>query len=85
MRDYNDLRLAIVHFLKESQIDAYDLVRVAKNLCNCGTCKFFVQHYSKDGKPVDFGHCCKGNIPKSKKPSMSNCGFWELDEEAKEG
>lgn len=56
-------------------------MRVGKELCSCGTCRFFVQHYSKEGEPLDWGHCCKGNIPKSKKPGMTTCGFWTLDEE----
>ena len=80
MIDYWEMRRRIIRFINESGISAYDLVRVSKDLCSCRTCRFFVQHYAKDGKPVDFGHCRKGNIPKAKKPNMQNCGFWELDD-----
>ena len=81
MMDYFEMRRKIIQFLNESGITPFDLMRVGKGLCCCRTCKFFVQHYSKDGIPVDFGHCVKGNTPKSKKPNMQNCGFWTLDDE----
>ena len=77
---YNDMRNAIIKFINDSGINAYDLVRIGKDLCCCRTCKFFVQHYAKDGTPVDFGHCNKGNIIKSKKPNTQSCGFWAIDE-----
>ena len=68
-------------FLKEKHMDAYDLVRIAKMLCCCGTCKFFVQHYTKDGTALDWGHCDKGNIQHSKKVSTTSCGSWDYEEE----
>lgn len=77
--DYLEIRNTIVRFLNESKISAYDLVRVGRDLCSCRTCVFFVQHYAKDGTPVDFGHCVKNNIIKPKKPNMQSCGFWTLE------
>lgn len=68
-------------FLKEKHMDAYDLVRIAKMLCCCGTCKFFTQHYTKDGTALDWGHCDKGNIQHSKKVSTTSCGSCDYEEE----
>lgn len=79
MIDYEDIRRKVLKFLHENDISAFDLCRVAKDLCNCRTCKFFVQHYSKDGQAVDFGHCIKSNIPTSKRPNTQSCGFWAFD------
>lgn len=81
MIDYFEKRKVIIDFLNGSKISAYDLVRIGKDLCCCRTCKFFIQHYTKDGNPIDFGHCVKNNIPKSKTPNMQSCGFWTLEEE----
>lgn len=78
--NYYDLRNTIVEFLNANRISAYDLVRVGRDLCCCRTCNFFVQHYSKDGKPVDFGHFVKNNTIKSVKPNTQSCGFWMLDD-----
>ena len=77
---YSDMRNAIIKFINDSGINAYDLVRIGKELCCCRTCKFFVQHYAKDGAPVDFGHCVKDNIVKSKRPNTQSCGFWTIDD-----
>lgn len=55
------------------------LVRIRKALCRCGTCKFFVQHYGKEGNLLDFGHCRKNNHISPKKPYECSCSFWELD------
>ena len=77
MISYNEAKTALVKFIKENNIDAYDVQRIAKRLCCCGKCKFFVQHYSKEGIPVDFGHCRRCNIPHCKKPSTPSCGYWE--------
>lgn len=81
MRDYIELKRLIVKFIQENNISSYDLVRVSRDLCCCKTCRFFVQHYVKDGYAVDFGHCTKNNIPIEKKPNMQSCGFWTLDKE----
>ena len=70
-------RYAVRDFLHESGMSAFDLALIAKEFCACGTCRFFTQHYTKDGQPLDWGHCYKGNIQHSKKPSTSACGFWE--------
>jgi len=75
---YLDMRKAILKFINDSGISAYDICRISKDLCCCRTCRFFVQHYAKDGKPVDFGHCIKGNVFRSKNPNMQSCGFWSL-------
>ena len=80
MQTYETIRHSIALFLKESRISAYDLVRVGKDLCACRTCKFFSQHYDKDGNSVDFGHCRKNNIPKPRRPHDNSCGFWTLEE-----
>ena len=80
MKTYDSLRQEIVTFLRESSISPYDMVRIGKDLCCCRTCKFFVQHYDKDGQSVDFGHCRKNNIPKPKRPHDGSCGFWTMEE-----
>ena len=80
-KTYENIRQEIINFLNANRVSAYDLVRVGKDLCNCRTCKFFVQHYDKDGSSVDFGHCRKNNIPKPRRPHYNSCGFWALDEE----
>lgn len=81
MKDYFELRKEILQFINKSGISAYDLCRISKDLCCCRTCKFFVQHYSKEGNPVDFGHCRKGNTPRAKSPNMQSCGFWIIEED----
>lgn len=81
---YWQMREAILKFINCSGISAYDIFRISKDLCCCRTCRFFVQHYAKDGTPVDFGHCIKGNVIKSKKPNMPSCGFWSIDDKSKE-
>lgn len=81
MKDYNEMRRLIMQFIEEHNISAYDLVRIGKDLCCCRTCDFFVQHYSKDGAPVDFGHCRRGNTIKSKQPHTQSCGFWTMAED----
>ena len=77
-------RSAVRKFLKEQKMSAFDLNKITKEFCACGTCRFYTQHYTKDGNPVDWGHCYKGNIQHSKKPSTSACGFWEDYEEEPE-
>lgn len=81
MQTYEDIRSEIVKFISENRIRPYDLIRVGKDLCRCGTCKFFVPHYSKDGSALDFGHCRKNKIPKSVRPYDNSCGFWALEED----
>ena len=78
MKSHYDIKLEIARFLEESGISSYDLMRIGKELCSCGTCADFVQHYSKDGKEIDFGHCKRGNVDKSKRPGSAVCGFWSL-------
>lgn len=80
MMDYFEGKKIVVQFLNENRITAFDLVRIAKDLCRCRTCRFFVQHYDKDGYPLDFGHCIKNNNPRPRKPNMESCGFWTIDE-----
>ena len=80
MLDYFEMRMKILEFINESGISAYDLCRIGKDLCCCRTCKFFIQHYAKNGKEVDFGHCVKNNIIKGKRPHGTSCGFWTLDD-----
>ena len=75
-RYYAD-RAEVRKFLHDSRMTAWDLQKIAKELCACGTCRFFVQHYTKLGEALDWGHCCKGNIQHSKKISTASCGFWE--------
>lgn len=79
MADYYEMRRKIVEFLNSSGLNAYDLCRIGKDLCCCRTCKYFVQHYAKDGQPVAFGHCTKSNIIRAKQPNTPSCGFWEID------
>lgn len=80
MRNYESLRREIYDFTKASHISIYDVARIAKDMCACGKCRFFVQHYDKDGLSVDFGHCRKNNIPKPKRPHDPACGFWDIEE-----
>ena len=80
MMDYEQMKSKIRRFITESGISAYDLCRISKDLCCCRTCKFFVQHYAKDGTPVDFGHCRKNNTIKSVRPHSPSCGFWSMDD-----
>ena len=70
-------RHEVVQFLKDHKMHASDLATIVKRLCCCGTCYFFVQHYTKDGEGLDWGHCRKGNVQHSKKVSTASCGFWE--------
>ena len=79
--DYYEMRNAIIKFLNESGINPYDLCRIGKDLCRCGTCKFYCQHYSKYGEPVDFGHCRKNKTIKATRPYDSSCGFWSMEED----
>lgn len=81
---YWDKRNELVRFIRSSEtgLDAYDVAKISKELCSCRTCKYFIQHYGKDGNPVDFGHCTNTTIPRAKKPSQINCGKWEFDENA---
>lgn len=81
MKTYNDMISAIVKFMDDEHIDAYDMHRLVKDLCCCKTCKYYVQHYNADGKPVDFGHCVKSQILKAVKPNTNRCGSWTGDEE----
>lgn len=70
-------RKKLREYMHENGVNAYDLVRMAKEWCRCGTCRFFIQHYTKDGDGLDWGHCDKGNVQHSKKQSTACCGFWE--------
>ena len=79
MAEYYELRRKVVKILKENDINTYDFVRIAKDLCTCATCKFFVQHYDKSGNELSCGHCIKGNAPKARRPYQSCCGFWDID------
>ena len=81
MKNYYEMRKLILNFLKENKMLAADLMRVGKDLCVCGTCKYYVDHYTKDGTALDFGHCRKNNIPKSKRPNLQSCGFWDFEVE----
>ena len=84
MTEWEELRYRqisdVLDFLDKHNMSAFDLAKISKELCACGTCRYFVQHYSKDGQALDWGHCCKGNIQHSKKVSTSSCGSWEVDE-----
>ncbi len=65
----------VIDFMNSHNLSAWDLAKISKELCACGTCKWFVQHYTKDGDALDWGHCCKGNVQHSKKISTASCGF----------
>lgn len=77
---YYELKKKVIHILKENEINTFDFVRIAKNLCTCQTCKYFIQHYDDNGEIVCFGHCIKNNAPRSKSPHQSACGFWDIIE-----
>ena len=76
MTDYYQQVREVQGFLIDKHMQAYDLVRIAKAMCCCGTCRYFEQHYTKDGTALDWGHCNKGNIQHSKKISTASCGSW---------
>ena len=80
-KTYDELRSKVLRILKENDIKAFDFVRVAKDLCTCQTCKFFVQHYAEGGKWVAFGHCINGNAPKARQPYQSCCGSWDIGDD----
>ena len=80
MTDYRQQVSEVIGFLQDKKMQAYDLVRIAKMLCCCGTCKYFEQHYAKNGQALDWGHCFKGNIQHSKKISTTSCGSWDYED-----
>jgi len=82
LKDYNEMRHDIRAFLNESKISHYDLIRIAKDMCCCGKCKFYVPHYLSDGSVTDFGHCRKNKIPKALRPREVSCGYWVEDDNA---
>ena len=79
MNDFYKQVSEVNSFLKEKHMQAFELMRIAKRLCCCGTCKYFVQHYTKNGTALDWGHCCKGNIQHSKRISTASCGSWDYE------
>ena len=79
--DYYEMRKKVNKLIQESGLTAFDVARIAKDLCRCRTCKFYVPHYSKNGIELDLGHCIKNNTPKRKRPNMESCGHWEVNEE----
>lgn len=81
--NYVEMVKKIKSFLDSSGISAYDLIRIGKDLCACRTCRFYVPHYTVDGKEIDYGHCVKNNILKGKKPNQNACGFWEMREDGR--
>jgi len=86
MKTYNEKRNAVIRFLNENEyeVDAYELARISKSLCSCSTCKYFAQHYLKDGTAVEFGHCFESNTLRPRRPYQVNCGKWDIDTEAKD-
>lgn len=79
MNDFARQVTEVKQFLREKNMQAFDLARISKMLCRCGTCKYFEQHYAKDGTALDWGHCFKGNIQHSKKISTASCGSWDCE------
>lgn len=80
MSQIDRYRQLILQFIKDNNIKIYDLARISKQLCSCGQCRFFIQHYTKDGEPVDWGHCNRTDVYHSKRVSNASCGYWEYDE-----
>lgn len=78
MRTYDEDRRLIVGFLNETNMKAYDLARISKDLCTCSTCRFYCQHYDADGNYVPFGHCNRVKN-RAKKPHEASCGFWDCN------
>lgn len=81
MRTYFEEIAIVKRFMRDNNLNPYMLQKYAKDLCCCRTCAYYVQHYSKEGEALDFGHCDKGNIQHSKKPSTASCGHWKDVEE----
>lgn len=79
MRTYEDDRRTIVEFMREKNMNACDLVRVAKDLCRCVNCKHYVQHYDKNGAYVDFGHCIRNKANRATRPYSASCGSWDCE------
>ena len=78
MKTYSESRAEVKKMLKESNINAHEFMRIAKDLCTCQTCEYFVQHYDGDGNWVAFGHCIKGNAPRARQPYQTCCGSWDV-------
>lgn len=78
MTNYEDQVRKLKNFLRENpDINPCDLNRLSRLLYRCGTCKFFVRHYNSKGLPIDYGHCPRTKIIKTKKPGENACGFWK--------
>lgn len=65
----------------------YSFEKIEKNETVCGTCKHFMQHYTRymsSEEPQErycltiFGHCCRNlDKIKSKKSEQRRCRHWE--------
>ena len=84
--NYYEMVSKVRQFSVDSGIAPWELQRIAKQMCCCGTCKYFVEHYAKERlavldevvyKILDWGHCDKGNVQHSKKRSTQSCSSWE--------
>lgn len=80
MKTYYEVRSLIKKFCEDNKLSVSDVAGISKQMSRCVMCKFFVQHFTSDGTPVDFGHCSRGNIPRPKKPNTESCAFWESEE-----
>lgn len=73
---YEEKRIEILTFAKEHQIQIYDVARIAKDLSTCEKCRFYCQHYDRNGEYVPYGHCNRLKN-RARKPHESSCSFWE--------
>ena len=76
---YNEKCQAIRQFAKDNNIHMYDVARLSADMSTCDKCKFYCQHYDRDGTYVPFGHCNRLNN-KATKPHNRSCGNWVYQE-----
>ena len=76
-----DKEKTVRRFIQTSGIDAYNIMRIAKEYCKCSSCCWFVQHYNEKGKAIEFGHCTRNSHNTAKKPNNTACGYWDVKEE----
>ncbi len=51
------------------------LLRMTDDRLWCANCRFFYQHYLKDGRPLEWGHCV---YPKVKaRRTCDHCGHFQ--------
>lgn len=81
---YDEKRAEVRKMIRESSLGVWDFVRIAKDICTCQYCEFFVQHYTKDGKQVEYGHCNRVKH-RAKSPYEQSCNSFVAVDEMEQG